>query len=742
MTPAEGQDIQRQPSKPFNPVATVERHWFKIAVFGTVLFIMVLPVLLMMKSPYFSAAAKLRISPVVPALITRSDERTITGYYNSYVQTQVDKIKTLKNIEIALEQLSPDIKKIYAPKGMPLPLAAELIQRRLIVIHVTGTHLISVTLGGTRPEGLAEMVNAVVDAYMSRLQEEEEGRDNRRILYLQKDKDAREQEVARLTQLLTELTLQADTSTFSEMHNVHTPALIQLQHAYVRAHAQRIEKENALRELQSETEALKQISLEPLVGDMVENNDALNQIDFYTYQQLQNLRSSIDGVSVTNPDKKYIDARMQAMQDYLKTMREDIRLRSREVIYGKREVEQQQRLIRAEAEFRQARAEEQEIIRERDRLQQLKNAISLAILRGRRTEERLEHQQTMLNRIDERINDLRLEAMAPGRVSLESGARAPRLPEGGSSKKVLLLAVMLSFGVVAGACFGFDILDRRVRSRKDFASAVGAPPAWPISDYLRCLRPDILFDRVTIDDPRCTVAIALNSLSVHLDRERRTHDGRIAVFTGVNVCSGVTGIALNTAHALSRMCSPVLVIDANLLHPQVGGLTGSGIKPGLEAILAGSAGIDDCILTAAGRGFDILPLQTASQQSGDAACGSRSAFPGILQELRTRYSIIIIDAPPVLRHDLTEYLLVHADIAVLVVQGDRSSYGETYMAADIILKLQVPALAPVLNWGAPRQRTRSEEITADILRHVEREIVALPRRLMKAYSLIKNRRST
>ena len=738
-----GSGFQRQASKPFDPVATIVRHWFKIAVFGSALFILILPVLILLKNPYYATTGKLRISPVVPALITRSDELSITGYYTSYVQTQVDKIKTPEILEAAIEKLKPDMRRIHAPEGMPAPRAAEILKRKMIVVQVAGTHLISITLGGTKPEGLAEMVNAVMEAYMARLRDEEDGRDNRRLKYLQQDKDAREQEIVQLTQTVEVLSRDANTSTFSEMHNVHDPALVQLQHAYVSAYALRIEKENALKELRTEAEAFKQISLEPMVDEMVESNDALSQIDQYTYQTLQQMRSSIDGVSKTNPDKKYIDARMQGMGDYLQKKRTDIRDRAHSIIYGKRDVEQQKSLIKAETEFHAAQSDEQEIIKERDRVQQLKVSTSQAILKGQETVARLEHLRSMLNRIDERINDLKLETMAPGRIFLESSARKPELPDSESSKKALLLALLLSFGAIVGVCVAFDITDNRVRTRKDVAAAVGAPPSWPVSNYLRHALPDVPFHRVTRDDRNNTVAMALNSLAVHLDKERVDHGGKVALFTGVDSCSGVTGIALNTAYALSLMCGKILVIDANRLHPQIAALTGIAEKPDVQTLLAGAAGLDDCVVAADDRGFDILTLCPAAEtiELAPIVC---TAVPGILRELRSRYNFILIDAPPVLRHDLTEYLLVHTDMAVLIIQGDRSPYSTTHMAAGIILKLQVPALAPVLNWGAPRQRTQGEIFIASLLNRVELELRQAPARLAQLpeyIAKIRNRRS-
>jgi polysaccharide biosynthesis transport protein len=728
MTPGSDEEIKRHPSKPFDPLATVSRHWLKIVLLGAVLFIILLPALLLFKKPFYSASGKLLVSPVVPAFTARGDELSIAGYYNSYVQTQVDRIKTPEILTAALKKLPAEARGIFMPDPAPLSLAAEMLGRRLIVTHVAGTHLISITLSGSSPDGLSELINAVMEAYLSQLRGEEEGRDNRRLLYLKKEKDALEQEIARNTQLLNDASREADTSTFSEMHNVHDPALNVLQAAVVRAYERRVEKENALKEARTEVENLKKVSLDPLVEQMVEDNDALSQIDFFTYQTQQQMRSSIDGVSQSNPDRKYIDIRMKGMQDYLDKMRGDIRNRAHTIVYGKRDAEIEQRIIKAESEFREAQSQEQDLIKERDRVEKLKVATSLAILKGQEAEARIDHQRSMLNKIDERLNDLRLESMAPGRISLESPARRPDLPDSEGARKAVTMALLIALAAAAVVCVAFDITDNRIRTRKDFSAAIGARPSWPISNYLRYARPGVAFHRITQDDPDSMVARALNTLTVHLDRERVEHGSSAAVITGVDPQSGVTGIALNVACSMARMCARVLVVDANLLHPQLAEKTGVPVQPDLVALLTESAPLERCIKPAAESGFDILPLREALSREVLAGL-NRAALRELLKELRSRYDFIVIDAAPVLAHDLTEYLLTLSDIAVLVVQGDRSLYRTTYMATDILLKLKVAALAPVLNWGAPRQRTQSEARMAENMRRIEKMLRCAPQHL-------------
>ena len=49
-------------------------------------------------------------------------------------------------------------------------LAAERLMHNLVINPIANTYLISVSLTGGQPQGLAEIVNAVVNAYLQRQQ--------------------------------------------------------------------------------------------------------------------------------------------------------------------------------------------------------------------------------------------------------------------------------------------------------------------------------------------------------------------------------------------------------------------------------------------------------------------------------------------------------------------------------------------------------------------------------------------
>lgn len=710
----------RRPSKPIDPVGTAMRHWLKILVLGGVLFLLLIPLAFMFTQPYYLAIGKLRISPAMATFIARFEETPITPYYKDYVRTQVDRIQEPDILKKALDKLPADLKPLFVLRGLSPFSAATVLGKRLKVKHIIGTHLILLNLSGTSSRGLAEVINNVMEVYLEKLRTEEEGKDHRRLTYLNREKERIDNDILRHEKLYKEIAESIETSTFSELYNIHNDQVSALQKAYVAAYANRSAKENLLMAAKREAAFLKGISLEPLVDEMVEKDESLWDTAWWTYKTLQEMRASLDGVTEDNPDRKYVEERMKGMSKYLGKLRAEVRERAHRIIYEKRDVEIKQKIIQAEAAFEAAKEEETEIREELNRAKTESAKTSQNMLEGQQVETALKSLRELVKRIGDRITELKLESRAPGRVSLESRARMPVFPAGSNFKKLFVVVFMLSFGLIIVICFLFDLQDNRVRTRKDVVNALSAPPTWPISDYLVTGERGIPFSRVTLDDPSNVVSRAIRSLAVRLDKEREEHSAKVAVVTGVDDKSGVTEILLNTAHAMAMICGKVLVIEWNFLHPNLGRLVEAEEgKKGLVDFLAGESDISKCITHDPERDIDLL-LAGDVPEHGEPALFDRSRVLQMLKTIREQYQFILLDTVPLPVSDLTEFLAVHADIAVLVIQGDRSFYKNLYLSGDVLIKLEIPAIAPVLNWGAPRFRSKGQKVVSNILGPVQR----------------------
>jgi len=719
-------DPIRRPTKPIDPIGTVKRHWLKILVFGTALFLPLSLLPFMFQQPYYLAIGKLRISPATATFIARYEETPIAPYYKDYVRTQVDRMKEPEILEKAIDKLPANIKPIFAPEGISLSSAVTILGKQLKVKHIMGTHLILLNLSRGSPRGLAEIINNVMEVYLEKLQTEEEGKDHRRLIYLNKEKERLDGEIVIYGNRYKQIAESVGTSSFSELYNIHNGQVAALQKEYVAAYANRAEKENLLMAAKREADFLKGISLDPLVDEMVEKDESLWDTAWWTYKTLQEMRASLDGVTKDNPDRKYVEERMKGMSKYLGKLRSEVRDRAHRIIYEKRDVEIKQKIIKAESAFEAAKEEEQEILQELHRAKAQSAKTSQNMLEGQQVETRLKSLREVVNRIGNRITELKLESRAPGRVSLESRARKPEIPAGSNLKQLFIIVFMLPFGLVTVICFLFDLTDNRVRSRKDVVNALGAPPTWPISDYLVTGGKGIPFSNVTLDDPSNVVSKAIRSLAVKLNKEREEHAAKLTVVTGVDSKSGVTEILLNTAHAMALICEKVLVIDLNFVNPTLGRLVEvEEESKGLVDFLLGRAEIQECIVRDEKRGLDLLPAGHRPTRD-ELALLNKSKILKMLNSLKDQYEFLFVDTVPILVSDLTEFLVVRADIVTLVIQGDRSLYKNLYLAGDVLIRFEIPAIAPVLNWGAPRYRSKGQKIVYNILRPIQRRMTEQP----------------
>ena len=94
------------------------------------------------------------------------------------------------------------------------------------------------------------------------------------------------------------------------------------------------------------------------------------------------------------------------------------------------------------------------------------------------------------------------------------------------------------------------------------------------------------------------------------------------------------------------------------------------------------------------------------QQEGLPAKLDYSCLNQLFEELKADYDYIIVDSAPILISDITEYLAVYADVGMLVIHGDRSTYSNLHFSAEILSRLELPAMAAVLNWGGKPDRSR------------------------------------
>ncbi|MGD9973178.1 MAG: GumC family protein [Desulfatirhabdiaceae bacterium] len=703
--------LSRKLRKPFDLMGFVKRRFWVTLILGTIGFVCLAPLALIKSQPYYQVKAKLLVAPVMPVFLSRSEDSSITPYFRDYMTTQEERIRELDILGAALKRLSPENQRWFMPSGTSPDAAAGRLASQLEVKQYKRSQLIQLALTGNSPQGLAELTNMIMQVYLEKTQSEEENKDTRRLDFLHQERVRLAEETGRLVEELKRLAEETRTSDFIAGADVHTQKLITLQEAYYRTYADRLEKENRLKALEKQAAELKALPIDAAIKEMIVNDNSLYRIDFWTYTTLQDMRKTLDGLSAENPDRRYVEMRMKNMNEYLESHRDRVSRQASEIIQQKRDVSLTEEVIRARSSVEAAYQTEKELLKQLSGAQEnaIRNAQSL--LQGQHIQAKLEFMKDRSFQIETRIQDIAAESKAPLRVTIESDAKKPTRPAGSNATRLFLVAFVLAYGSVGGIMLVMELMDNRIRRPRDVETSVGSPSTWPISRYEstdrgRAFAPTAsAFDQVTRYDPHHVVSRALRSLAIRLNRERQENGAKTMLFTGVNEKSGVTGILLNSAAVLGQMCERVLIVDMNLSSPAISDALESQLKS--NEMKAASCRIDypGNIFRHVRSQMDLLPLGHM-----DWGMGTGERLFDMLKALKTEYDVILIDAQPVLTSDLTEFLCTVADVAVLVIQGDRSLYSQVVHTVDILLKLDIPALASVLNWGSDKPANRIQAL--------------------------------
>jgi polysaccharide biosynthesis transport protein len=681
-----------------------------ILIGGGALFAFLLPFAILKGNYSFETSGKFLIAREAPRIIGSNEEYTnLVNYFHDYAKTQAERIKSPENLEQALKSLPDQVRRRLQPGEMPPSTAVAILQRNLEVQEMGSTHLIQVKLKGGSAEGLAEMVNAIMNSYVQKLREESENKDSRRINFLIQERDVLKKDFEEKSKSLESMVQKTMSSDFQANTNVNLQKFLIIQDSYLKAYNAKIAAENLFHQTESEAIALKKLNNQVLADEMVAGDQALWRTMSWTYEKLQELRASIDGVTKNNSDRQYIEKRMKGMEDYERLQREAVRKQSEKIVTEKRDYELAKRVLAVEADFLSKAKTAAELKEEMDKSKnQLETSLQDMVV-GQQLVQVIENSRKKYFDLENRIRDLKLEAKTPSIVSIESYAVTPTSPSSTNRQKLIMMSLFFSFALPTSGLFLIDFLDNRMHSPQDITDYLGVPSLWPISDYQTDHAPALLFERLTLDDATHNIAKAFGSLAVRLNKERQLHKATIALFNGVNEQCGVTAIILNTAQIMRLTCNKIMLIDANNLHP--GLLLGAGADfDAIRPINFNSEKVDLApgIFHDAERQIDILSL---AQMNRTMWSGH---LPMLLQDLKKNYDFILIDSAPVLHTDLTEMLLVLADIEVLIVQGDRTYYNEFTRSVEIILRLEVPALATVLNWGGPKPPDWSEQMIGKV----------------------------
>jgi receptor protein-tyrosine kinase len=159
---------------------------------------------------------------------------------------------------------------------------------------------------------------------------------------------------------------------------------------------------------------------------------------------------------------------------------------------------------------------------------------------------------------------------------------------------------------------------------------------------------------------------------------------------------GRSFITANLAVVFSQLGERTLLIDADMRHPSQHELFRLGNRPGLSAVLSGRAEADSVITRIPNLlGLSVMPAGAVPPNPQELL--NRPAFSNLLQSVRERFDVVLIDTPASTRSADVESIVSRAGTALAV---SRKHFTSTHRLATLVNSLRqsgAPVVGVVLN---------------------------------------------
>jgi polysaccharide biosynthesis transport protein len=266
-----------------------------------------------------------------------------------------------------------------------------------------------------------------------------------------------------------------------------------------------------------------------------------------------------------------------------------------------------------------------------------------------------------LNKAEQTSNERDIQQPDAELISLAAVPLSPAPPTRTQYGLIAALAAVI-LGVVAA--FLRERLERGFRSAEQLEEETGLPT---IGFLPVARKPEAA---LAMEEQRSPYVEAINAVRGALLMSDGAGHPRVVLVTSALPREGKTFFAVSLARSVALAGGRSLLIDADLRRPSVARTAGITVQSSLNA-LVGTGGDHDAMLDRLIQRddvtqLDIIPAEGNGNNVQDLV--TSDALRGLVDAARTRYDLVVIDAPPVLAFVDARVLATVADATVMVVK--------------------------------------------------------------------------
>lgn len=369
---------------------------------------------------------------------------------------------------------------------------------------------------------------------------------------------------------------------------------------------------------------------------------------------------------------------------------------------------------RAQADFQLAEQTEGEIHRQFDQQQMAasklnEKAVQFAVL-SQEAFSRKRLYEDLFTKLQEANVSAGVKAT---NIAIVNPARSQSVPV--RPKLINNIALGMLVGIFAGLALAYtaDTLNRTLRGPLEAEEITGIPVIGVIPDFegsdkayrsrrRRDRNKDVTENPLSqhsiwmLDHPQSAAAEAYRALRTSIMLSRTGGGPKVILVTSCIPSEGKTTVTTNLAVAFAQYDKKVIIVEADMRRPNMKHAFDVANKVGLSNVLAGTHTSDEAIL----RGVQVPMLDVLlagpHPPMPSEILGS-TAFDELLQQLCSRYDIVLIDSPPALLVTDAVSLSMKSDVAVWVAHAGVVTRPQLARAADLIERNGMPVIGFIVN---------------------------------------------
>jgi len=636
--------------------------------------------------PIYTGTSRVYVEQCGPKIMT--EEEGVMTQSKNYLYTQAELLKSMPILSDMMKKTGIDQMKTFANVDNSIT----YLKKHLNVTVGKKDDIINVSIDSAYPEEAAQMVNALVDSYITYHTTHKRGTAGEVLKLLRKEKETCNEEMRQKMEHLREFSRQnGSLSLGNDKDNIIVHRLGRLSDALTEAKLETIDARAAY-------DNINAMMSDPVkVRQLVEGRNAEGRYPFGNEhakmrRQLTQLQTHLNELKrqgtadhpavlatrgkiaqlqhqLTEQEYSFAQAwRTAAVQRWITSMKKEAQIKA--------SLDEQQKLT---LELNAKNTEYEILKSDLDRIEKLSESFH--------------------NRIKE-INVT--EDAGALNISILELARPADKPS--EPRKGRIMGIALALGILLGIALALlcDWMDHRLRSAEEISAVLGVPVLGAVPSMLK--EQTVVGRGMKVHfDSTSSVAEAYRVIRTAVHYGLPGDQAQTLLITSPGPGDGKTTLVSNLGISMAQAGERTIIIDADFRKPLQHKIFEVERVCGLSSVLSGTDTLDCAIEHTSVAGLDLLTCGPAvSNPSEMLSC---SAFANAIKELREKYDRILIDSPPVMHVSDARILGAICDVTVMVLRAEKSTRKVSAQGRDGLLSVGANILGVVVN-DVPRHRGR------------------------------------